>query len=72
MRFAKDMSDFLVIACNFTPVVRTNYRIGVPEGGRYRELLNSDSEFYGGHNVGNMSDIVTENVPSHGTVKVCA
>ena len=66
MRFAKDASDFLVVACNFTPVVRTNYRIGVQEGGRYRELLNSDSEFYGGHNVGNMSAIPTENVQSHG------
>jgi 1,4-alpha-glucan branching enzyme len=43
----------LVIACNMTPVVRSDYRVGVPFGGRWREILNSDSEIYGGSNVGN-------------------
>lgn len=66
MRFAKDPSDFLVVACNFTPVTRAHYRIGVPEAGHYQELLNSDSEFYGGHNVGNLSDLAAEDIPSHG------
>jgi 1,4-alpha-glucan branching enzyme len=66
MRFAKDPADFLVAACNFTPVTRAHYRIGVPEAGHYQELLNSDSEFYGGHNVGNLSDLAAEHIPSHG------
>jgi 1,4-alpha-glucan branching enzyme len=43
----------VVVACNMTPVVRTDYRVGVPFGGRWREILNSDSEIYGGSNVGN-------------------
>jgi 1,4-alpha-glucan branching enzyme len=65
MRFAKDPSDFLVIVCNFTPIVRQNYRIGVPEAGHYDELLNSDSELYGGSNVGNMGGRATEAVAWH-------
>ncbi len=46
--------DPLLIVCNFTPVPRENYRVGVPAGGRWVELLNSDSERYGGSGVGNM------------------
>jgi 1,4-alpha-glucan branching enzyme len=42
---------------NFTPVPRYNYRIGVPRGGPYREIFNSDSEYYGGSNVGNLEKI---------------
>ncbi len=53
IRYAKDRKDFLVIVCNFTPVPRLSYRIGVPQGGYYLELLNSDSEIYGGGNLGN-------------------
>ncbi len=53
IRFAKDTSDFLVVACNFTPVPRENYRVGVPEEGFYDELINSDADIYGGGNVGN-------------------
>ena len=45
--------DFVVVAVNFTPVPRTGYRIGVPEPGDYREVLNSDSAYYGGSNMGN-------------------
>ncbi len=45
--------EFLVIACNFTPVPRYDYRIGVPHLGRYEELLNSDSDAYWGGNIGN-------------------
>ncbi len=65
IRFAKDKSDFLVIVCNFTPVVRFKYRIGVPEAGHYDELLNSDSEFYGGSNVGNYGGIPSEALRWH-------
>jgi 1,4-alpha-glucan branching enzyme len=53
LRRAKNPEDAIVVVCNFTPVVRENYRIGVPTGGYYREIFNSDSEIYGGSNAGN-------------------
>jgi 1,4-alpha-glucan branching enzyme len=53
IRRAADSADHLVIVCNFTPVVRHNYRLGVPHLGTYREVLNSDSAYYYGSNVGN-------------------
>jgi 1,4-alpha-glucan branching enzyme len=46
-------NGFVVVIVNLTPVPRTGYRIGVPEGGEYREIFNSDSAFYGGSNLGN-------------------
>jgi 1,4-alpha-glucan branching enzyme len=49
----KDGDDFTIALLNFTPVPRLNYQIGVPRAGRYREVLNSDSTYYGGSNVGN-------------------
>ncbi|MEW8043110.1 MAG: 1,4-alpha-glucan branching protein GlgB [gamma proteobacterium symbiont of Phacoides pectinatus] len=51
-RKARDGS-FVVVVLNFTPVPRENYRIGVPQPGRYREILNSDSSHYDGGNIGN-------------------
>jgi 1,4-alpha-glucan branching enzyme len=58
----KDGDEHAVVILNFTPVPRPGYRVGVPQPGRYREVLNSDSEYYGGSNVGN--DIVaTEATP---------
>ena len=53
MRRARRSEDSVVVVCNFTPVVRYDYRIGVPAGGYYREILNTDAEVYGGSNVGN-------------------
>jgi 1,4-alpha-glucan branching enzyme len=53
LRFAANPSDFLVFVCNLTPVPRHGYRVGVPEGGWYREILNSDAGVYGGSNLGN-------------------
>ena len=53
LRRAKDPNDSMVVICNFTPVIREDYRIGVPTGGYYREVLNTDAECYGGTNVGN-------------------
>jgi 1,4-alpha-glucan branching enzyme len=55
-----DGEDFHLVVLNFTPVVRRNYRIGVPRAGIYREVLNSDSRFYGGSDVGNETDIHSE------------
>ncbi len=52
LAFARIDSDgnMVLVICNFTPCVREGYRLGLPEPGRYRELLNSDSAFYGGSN----------------------
>ena len=52
VRKAKDSGDFVVVVLNFTPNVHHNYRVGVPEMGNYEVLFNSDSEYYGGSNVG--------------------
>ena len=66
VRYARDPRDFLVMVTNFMPVPRVGYRIGVPEGGAYRELLNSDSGVYGGSDVGNRGGVVAEAIPAHG------
>jgi len=55
--------SFVVVVLNFTPVPREGYRIGVPEAGTYKELLNSDSELYGGGNAGNGLGLQSENTP---------
>jgi 1,4-alpha-glucan branching enzyme len=60
IRRAKDPGNFLVFVCNFTPVPRIGYRIGVPEPGFYKELLNSDSTIYWGSNVGNAGGLSAE------------
>jgi len=66
VRYAKNRRDFVVMVFNFTPVPRSEYRIGVPETGFYAELLNSDAAVYGGGNVGNGGGIQTEPVAAHG------
>jgi 1,4-alpha-glucan branching enzyme len=68
IRKAKNPEDFLVVAIsNFTPVPRHGYRIGVPQPGTYREIVNTDSTFYGGSNVGNPGGrIMAESMPFHG------
>jgi 1,4-alpha-glucan branching enzyme len=64
-RFAADGSRWLVCVCNFSPVPRRGYRVGLPRGGRWRELVNTDSEFYGGSGVGNMGGVDAEARPWH-------
>ena len=66
IRRARDPHDFTVMVANFTPVPRLAYRIGVPEAGWYRELLNSDAAIYGGGDVGNGGGMMAEEVPAHG------
>ena len=66
MRKARDPADFLVVCCNFTPIVRYPYRIGVPRLGWYQEIFNSDSEYYGGSNVGNYPGVAADNSGHHG------
>jgi 1,4-alpha-glucan branching enzyme len=56
----------LVFACNFTPLPRHGYRLGVPRAGTYRELLNSDAVEYGGSGIGNWGAVESEEVPEHG------
>ena len=53
LRHGKHPEDTVLVVCNFTPVPRFNYQVGVPRGGRWQEVLNSDAAIYGGSNVGN-------------------
>jgi 1,4-alpha-glucan branching enzyme len=66
LRRGRDPEDFIIIVCNFTPVVRRGYRVGVPRGGFYSELLNTDAELYGGSNVGNAGGVMAVPHPAHG------
>jgi 1,4-alpha-glucan branching enzyme len=66
IRRARDPHDFSVVVVNFTPVPRPAYRVGVPEDGWYREVLNSDAGMYGGSNMGNGGGVTAEPLPSHG------
>jgi 1,4-alpha-glucan branching enzyme len=65
-RFARDRGRLTVCVCNFTPVPRHGYRVGVPVPGLYREALNSDSSFYGGSDMGNGGGVQSDPVPWHG------
>jgi 1,4-alpha-glucan branching enzyme len=66
VRYAEDRSDFLLICCNFTPVPRIGYEVGVPAAGYYAEVLNSDSELFGGSNMGNGGGAMSRPEPRHG------
>jgi 1,4-alpha-glucan branching enzyme len=66
IRRAASEDDFVVIVCNFTPVVRYGYRIGVPRNVRYQECLNTDAACYGGSNVGNLGAVEAQSVHAHG------
>jgi 1,4-alpha-glucan branching enzyme len=66
VRRAKDPGDFLVVACNFTPVPRTMHRLGVPEKCWYEEIFNTDSMYYGGSNLGNAPGRMAEDLPWDG------
>jgi 1,4-alpha-glucan branching enzyme len=66
LRRARDPGDFVLVVCNFTPVPREGYRVGVPSPGFYRELLNSDAGEYGGSNLGNGGGMRAEPTPWQG------
>jgi 1,4-alpha-glucan branching enzyme len=66
LRKGRNPREYVVVLLNFTPVPRQGYRIGVPEPGFYEELLNSDSSYFGGGDVGNGGGVETEPIPSHG------
>jgi len=66
IRQGADRSNYIVFVCNFTPEPRYDYSIGVPEGGYYKELLNSDAERFGGSNVGNAGGVMATDQAAHG------
>ena len=66
LRRGRDPRELAVVVCNFTPIVRENYRIGVPRPGRYRERINTDAREYGGSGVGNSGEVHAEPHPIHG------
>jgi 1,4-alpha-glucan branching enzyme len=66
LRKGKDPDEVILVACNFTPVPRINYRVGVPMGGYWQELLCSDAELYGGSGYGNLGGVEASPVPAQG------
>jgi 1,4-alpha-glucan branching enzyme len=71
MRRAKDGRP-LVCVMNLTPVPREGYRVGLPTGGRWREVINTDAEQYGGSGVGNFGGVQAEDLPWHGQAQSAA
>lgn len=65
LRKGKKQKDVLIFLCNFTPVPRSSYQIGVPAKGFYKELLNSDAKEYGGSNLGNLGGVEASEKPYH-------
>ena len=66
IRRGKHSHESILVVCNLTPVVRLGYTLGVPQGGFWREVLNSDSQCYGGSNQGNGGGVDALPFPSHG------
>jgi len=66
VRKGKSPKQHVVVVCNFTPVPRMGYRLGVPEAGFWRELLNSDGKEYGGSGLGNLGGVEAEAEAAHG------
>ena len=66
LRRGHDERALVLVVCNFTPVPRTGYRIGVPRPGHYREIVNTDSAWYGGSDMGNAGGVESVAAPCHG------
>ncbi len=66
LRFGGAGDRPIAVICNFTPVVRYGYRIGLPHAGRWREVLNSDAAIYGGSGLGNLGAVEAAALPAHG------
>ncbi|MDR1456644.1 MAG: 1,4-alpha-glucan branching protein GlgB [Puniceicoccales bacterium] len=66
LRTGQEIFQKVLVVCNFTPIPRNNYRVGVPLAGHWVEILNSDSAIYDGDNGGNMGEKVSEHIPSDG------
>ena len=65
-RFGGEGARAVAVIANFTPVPRPHYRVGLPHGGRWREVLNTDASIYGGSNAGNAGVVMAGKSPSHG------
>ncbi len=66
LRKAQSAGDVILAVCNFTPVPRFQYQVGVPRAGHWRELLNSDAQDYGGSGLGNLGGVDAETISTHG------
>ncbi len=66
LRFGPGEAHPIVTVCNFTPVARHGYAVGVPVAGSWREILNTDSDHYGGSNIGNQGLVSAVAKPCHG------
>jgi 1,4-alpha-glucan branching enzyme len=66
LRKGKTPGDVVLFVCNFTPVPRHNYRVGVSQGGHWEEVLNSDAPLYGGSGQGNIGGVTAAPLPWHG------
>jgi 1,4-alpha-glucan branching enzyme len=66
LRKGRSTPDLILVVCNFTPVARGDYRVGVPAGGPWKELLNSDAKEYGGRGLGNLGAVEAVAEPLHG------
>jgi len=66
LRKGRSTDYILLVVCNFTPVPRHNYRVGVPRGGYWREVLNSDAKQYGGSGQGNIGGVKPAPISAHG------
>jgi len=65
IRKSNDEGDILIFVFNFTPVAHSDYRIGVPFSAFYKEIFNSDSEIYGGSNMGNLGGVKADEIVFH-------
>ncbi len=66
LRKGRSQEECILVVCNATPVPRPDFQVGVPHGGRWKELLNSDAQDYGGSGQGNLGGVEAMEVPSHG------
>ena len=66
LRKSKDGKNVIAVVCNFAGIPHNDFRIGLPKGGSWKEILNTDDLAYGGSGVGNFGDITTERVPWNG------
>jgi 1,4-alpha-glucan branching enzyme len=65
MRLNQDGTRKVAVILNLTPNPRLQYRVGLPQGGFWKEVLNSDAELYGGSNQGNLGGVTAESIPQH-------
>jgi len=66
IRKGSSPDEIVLVGCNFTPIPREAYRVGVPKNGYWKEICNSDAAEYGGSGIGNAGGVASESVPWHG------